>query len=117
MIVNIQSFVFKLLTKDIHLDYTIIRVIPVFLLAILLFWQKRKLNLLVMAHIVIVLALYARGCLLYPDDWSNNPLHDNTWIFNAIFSTTQNFVFCLIFIWLYQWWYTGRRRSEINGEW
>lgn len=112
-----QSCVSKLPDKDFNLDYMIIRVIPVFLLAMLLFWQKRKLNLLVMAHIFIVLALYARGCLLYPEDWSDNRTYDNTWMFSAILGTTQNFVFCFVFIWLYQWWYTGRQRSEINGEW
>lgn len=99
------------------MEYIIARIMPLFILALLLFWQKRKINILIMLHIVIVSALYARGFTLEPKHWSDGSTHSNEWLFDAIYITTQNFVFCFGFFWLYQWWYTGRRRSEINGEW
>lgn len=99
------------------MDYIITRIAPLFILATLLFWQKRKINILIMFHIAIVSTLYARGYTLQPNDWGELAEYSNEWVFSAIFISTQNFVFCFGFFWLYQWWYIGRRRSEISGEW
>lgn len=90
---------------------------PPFILALLLFWQKRKLNILIMIHIAIVMTLYARAFVLSPNLFGDVSQEINSLVFGYIYGTTKNFLFCFGFIWLYEWWYIGRRRSEINGEW
>lgn len=90
---------------------------PPFLLALLLFWQKRQMNIMVMVHIVIIMALYSRAFFFQPYDWSgNNSPEMNTALFNYIYNATLDTAFCFIFFRLYEWWYIGKRRSELNFE-
>lgn len=88
---------------------------PPFILAILLFWQKRKLTTLIMFHISIVMILYARGIVLNPYSWTNNQLQ-NTQEFDYLWAVSQSFIGYYCFFWLYEWWYVGRRRSELKFE-
>lgn len=114
---TIVGFYIPIYHKDVYLYYNHIRMMPLFVLVILLFWQKRKINIFIVMHFVIASALYLRGIYLYPSDWGDSPEFDANWIFNAIYISTKNFVQCILFLWTYEWWYIGRRRSQINGEW
>lgn len=92
-------------------------VIPPLILALLLFWQKRKLNILIIFHIALVMALYARGFILEPKHW--HPSIDNetkTLLFEYIYNTMLNSLYCFIILWIYEWWYIGKRRSELKFE-
>lgn len=91
-------------------------ILPVFLLAMLLFWQKRKFNFFIMLHVVIAIALYARGFGLYPSDFGDIDREYHNFLFDHLYALTLNFTVCFSVFWLYQWWYIGRRRSELNGE-
>lgn len=88
---------------------------PVFLLVLLLFWQKQKLNTLIMFHIVVTMTLYARAFVLSPSHWGVDN-SENAVIFDIIYHGIRNFVFCFCIVWIYQWWYIGKRRSELQFE-
>lgn len=92
-------------------------IIPPLILALLLFWQKRKLNIFIMLHIAVAMALYARGFILEPKHWYLGIDNESkTLLFEYIYGAFSHTLYCFIFIWLYQWWYIGRRRSELQFE-
>lgn len=63
------------------------------------------------------MALYSRAFYLYPYSWSNEITPEmNTNLFNYIYASTLDTTFCFIFFWLYEWWYIGKRRSELKFE-
>lgn len=86
-------------------------------LAMLLFWQKRAITLPIMLHVVVVMVLVGRALDLYPSDWGKLSSEQNAYLFNHIYDTTKNLTTAFGLLWLYEWWYIGRRRSELNDEW
>lgn len=89
---------------------------PILALALLLFWKKHKLNILIIFHLAIAMTLYTRAVTLSSLVWAGHSIYSDLFLFNAILSLSQKSVNCFLFIWLFEWWYIGRRRSELNME-
>lgn len=68
-------------------------------------------------HVAVVMILVGRALDLYPSDWGELSSEQNAYLFEHIYNTTKNLVAAFGLLWLYEWWYIGRRRSELNDEW
>lgn len=84
-------------------------------LALLLFWRQRKLNIFIMFHIVVVLALFYRAMEFSASDFATiTPTEQATTEFHRIVGAVQDGLIPFFVIWIYEWYYIGRRRSELG---
>lgn len=82
-------------------------------LAMMLFWRRRSLNILIIVHTAIALVLFNRAMAFH----SGNILDPaTTGEFTGVIGLVQDGLKPFLFIWLYEWWYIGRRRSELGFE-
>lgn len=82
-------------------------------LAMMLFWRRRSLNILIIVHTAIALVLFNRAMAFH----SGNILDPATaGEFTGVIGLVQDGLKPFLFIWLYEWWYIGRRRSELGFE-
>lgn len=80
-------------------------------LAMMLFWRRRSLNILIIAHIAVALILFNRAMIYHEVNILEPATGDD---FGGIYNLVVDGLRPFLFIWFYEWWYVGRRRSELG---